>query len=130
VEVGCSPLIQRARPHQELLRARRRFLGNLTFTGLRFGNIVAGGFTPVLAKHSKSFSLIDRISVGVDRMQRKFEPMRKQPLPRITGQTLVVEGGFLASGANQIDRWECMRTFLFRVHGLKCSRVMRFCQAF
>jgi hypothetical protein len=37
-----------------------------------------GDFTPVLAKHSKSFSLIDCISVGVDRMQRNFEPMRKQ----------------------------------------------------
>jgi hypothetical protein len=35
-------------------------------------------FTPVLAKHSKSFSLIDCISVGVDRMQRNFGPMRKQ----------------------------------------------------
>jgi hypothetical protein len=35
-------------------------------------------FTPVLAKHSKSFSLIDCIAVGVDRMQRNFEPMRKQ----------------------------------------------------
>jgi hypothetical protein len=35
-------------------------------------------FTPVLAKHSKSFSLIDCISVGVHRMQRNFEPMRKQ----------------------------------------------------
>jgi hypothetical protein len=35
-------------------------------------------FTPVLAKHSKSFSLIDCISVDVDRMQRSFEPMRKQ----------------------------------------------------
>lgn len=35
-------------------------------------------FTPVLAKHSKSFSLIDCVSVGVDRMQRNFEPMRKQ----------------------------------------------------
>jgi hypothetical protein len=35
-------------------------------------------FTPVLAKHSKSFSLIDCISVGVDRMQRNFDPMRKQ----------------------------------------------------
>jgi hypothetical protein len=32
----------------------------------------------VLAKHSKSFSLIDCISVGVDRMQRNFGPMRKQ----------------------------------------------------
>ena len=35
-------------------------------------------FTPVLAKHSKSFSLVDAISVGVDRVQRNFEPMRKQ----------------------------------------------------
>jgi Domain of unknown function (DUF932) len=38
----------------------------------------SGDFTPVLAKHSKSFSLLDAISVGVDRMQRNFEPMRQQ----------------------------------------------------
>ena len=44
----------------------------------RLCHIVPGVFTPVLAKHSKSFSLIDCISVGVDRMQRNFEPMRKQ----------------------------------------------------
>jgi len=44
----------------------------------RYRKIVSGAFTPVLAKHSKSFSLIDCISVGVDRMQRTFEPMRKQ----------------------------------------------------
>ena len=31
----------------------------------------------MLAKASKSFSLIDCVSVGVDRMQRNFEPMRK-----------------------------------------------------
>src|ERR1700686_4698971 len=42
------------------------------------GKIVPGVFTPVLAKQSKSFFLIDCISVGVDRMQRNFEPMRKQ----------------------------------------------------
>lgn len=35
-------------------------------------------FTPVLAKHSKSFSLIDCIPVGVDQMQRNFEPTRKR----------------------------------------------------
>ena len=35
-------------------------------------------FTPVLAKHSKSFNLIDTLSVGVDRIQRNLEPMRKQ----------------------------------------------------
>src|SRR5712664_812545 len=37
-----------------------------------------GDFTPVLAKHTKHMSLVDILSVGVDRMQRNFEPMRKQ----------------------------------------------------
>src|SRR5438094_1917476 len=37
-----------------------------------------GDFTPVLAKHSKNFSLIDSIALGVERMQRNFEPMQKQ----------------------------------------------------
>jgi hypothetical protein len=32
----------------------------------------------VLAKHSKSFSPVDAISVGVDRMQRNSEVMRRQ----------------------------------------------------
>src|SRR5258707_11284658 len=45
---------------------------------LNLGNIVSGVFTPVLAKHSKSFSLVDCIAVGVDRMQRNFETMHKQ----------------------------------------------------
>ena len=47
-------------------------------TGAKLGNIVPCAFTPVLAKHSKSFSLVDCLSVGVDRRQRNFEPMRKQ----------------------------------------------------
>lgn len=38
----------------------------------------SGDFTPVLAKHTKSFNLIDTLAVGVDRIQRSFEPMRKQ----------------------------------------------------
>jgi hypothetical protein len=38
----------------------------------------SGDFTPVLAKHSKHFSLLDALSIGVDRMQRNFEPMRAQ----------------------------------------------------
>ena len=37
-----------------------------------------GDFTPVLAKHSKHFSLLDSITLGVERMQRNFEPMVKQ----------------------------------------------------
>ena len=34
-------------------------------------------FTLVPAKHSKPFSLVGAISVGVDRMQWNFQPMRK-----------------------------------------------------
>jgi hypothetical protein len=45
---------------------------------VEFGNIVPGVFTPVLAKHSKHFNLIDAIDVGLGGMQRNFEPMRKQ----------------------------------------------------
>jgi hypothetical protein len=35
----------------------------------------SGVFTPVLAKHTKSFNLVDTLSVGVDRIQRNFEPL-------------------------------------------------------
>lgn len=35
-----------------------------------------GDFTPVLAKHSASMNLIDLVSIGVDKMQRNFEPLR------------------------------------------------------
>src|SRR5262249_19707251 len=38
----------------------------------------AGDFAPVLAKHTKSFNLIDTLAVGVERIQRNFEPMRHQ----------------------------------------------------
>jgi hypothetical protein len=34
-----------------------------------------GDFEPVLAKHSKHFSLQNALSIGVDSMQRNFEPM-------------------------------------------------------
>ena len=37
-----------------------------------------GDFTPVLAKHSKSFNLIDTLAVGVERIQRNFEAMERQ----------------------------------------------------
>ncbi len=40
--------------------------------------VFAGNFTPVLAKHTKNLSLVDVLAVRVDRMQRNFEPMRKQ----------------------------------------------------
>jgi hypothetical protein len=36
-----------------------------------------GDFTPVLAKHSKSFDLVDSLAIGVDRMQRNFAPLQQ-----------------------------------------------------
>lgn len=35
----------------------------------------SGDFSPVLAKHSKHFSLYNALSIGVDDMQRNFKPM-------------------------------------------------------
>lgn len=37
-----------------------------------------GDFHPVLAKHSSSINIIDLISVGVDKIQRNFEPLKRQ----------------------------------------------------
>ncbi len=37
-----------------------------------------GAFTPVHAKHTKHLSLADTLSIGVDRIQRNFEPMKRQ----------------------------------------------------
>src|ERR1700751_507727 len=39
---------------------------------------VSGRLHPGLAKHSKHFSLEDALSIGVDRMQRNFDPMHQQ----------------------------------------------------
>ena len=36
-----------------------------------------GDFQPVLAKHSKSFNLADSLAVGLDKMQRNFEPIQR-----------------------------------------------------
>jgi hypothetical protein len=38
----------------------------------------SGDYTAVLAKHSKNFSLEDSLAIGVDRMQRNFESMRRR----------------------------------------------------
>jgi Domain of unknown function (DUF932) len=38
----------------------------------------SGDFEPVLAKHSKNFSLQNALSIGVDQMQRNFDGMRAQ----------------------------------------------------
>src|ERR1035437_7272090 len=72
--VGCA---RSALGCSSAKRSRSRLRGSRTSRHPKFGNITTGGFTPVLAKHSKSFSLIDCISVGVDRMQRNCEPILK-----------------------------------------------------
>lgn len=53
-------------------------MGELETHTQRLGNIVLGVFPPVLAKHTKSFNLVDTLSVGVDRIQRNFEPLQRQ----------------------------------------------------
>jgi hypothetical protein len=41
-------------------------------------NMALGGdFKPLLAKHSKHFDLIESVSLGVDRIQRGFQPLRQ-----------------------------------------------------
>lgn len=40
--------------------------------------MLQGDFTPVFKKHSKSLDLTEVLSIGVDRMQRSFEPMKAQ----------------------------------------------------
>lgn len=41
-------------------------------------NMALGGdFKPMLAKHSKHFNLIESVSIGVDRIQRGFQPLRE-----------------------------------------------------
>lgn len=38
----------------------------------------AGDFTPVLYKHTRRLDLVEVISIGVDRIQRNFAPLREQ----------------------------------------------------
>ncbi len=47
-------------------------------SGSNLETLFLGTLARCSPKHSKSFSLIDCVSVGVDRMQRNFEPLRKQ----------------------------------------------------
>ena len=37
-----------------------------------------GDFMPVLHKHSKHLDLIELVSIGVDKIQRNFEPLKRQ----------------------------------------------------
>jgi hypothetical protein len=78
----------------------------------------SGDFTPVLAKHTKSFNLIDTLSVGVDRIQRNFEPLQRQVelwrKTQITDDTakLIFYSAFIDG------KFEAPRTLLPEVHRL------------
>jgi hypothetical protein len=48
---------------------------------------LSGDFKPLLAKHSKNFELVESLSIGVDRIQRGFEPLRTQ-IEFMRGHTL------------------------------------------
>jgi hypothetical protein len=39
---------------------------------------LSGDFKPLLAKHSKNFDLVEAVSMGVDRIQRGWQPLREQ----------------------------------------------------
>ena len=72
---GCRFSIGVRNAHDKSMRLAmtvgyRVFVGeNMAFSGV---------FEPVLAKHSKHFSLQNALSIGVDQMQRNFDGMRKQ----------------------------------------------------
>ena len=64
----------------------------------RYEDAIPCAFIPVLAEHSKSFSLIDCISVGADRMQRNFDPMcsqveawQRRELTDVTAKVVIYE---------------------------------------
>ena len=48
----------------------------------------SGDFQPALAKHSKNFSLVNALSIGIDQMQRNFESMQIETRSRGFGSDL------------------------------------------
>jgi hypothetical protein len=91
---------------------------------------IGGVFTRVLAKHSKSFSFIDCISVGVDRMQQSFESFwkpgsrsRSRPGARTKAVTYSLHSFYIP-----LTTWgrlsEYKHDWLFFVHGIGCSSFM------
>jgi hypothetical protein len=73
-----------------------------------------GDFEPVLAKHSKNFSLTMALSVGVDEMQRSFDSLRMQieawRESRLSdvGAKLMIYQAFVASELD-VPRYLCSR---------------------
>lgn len=77
-----------------------------------------GDFTPVLAKHSKRFSLVDALSIGVDRMQRNFEPMRRQIEAWKGGQLPEAQAKLLIYRAFIEEKLDAPKHLVRKVHDL------------
>ena len=75
-------------------------------------------FTPVLAKHSKSLNLIDTLSVGVDRIQRNFEPMQPQVEHWRQAQITDAQVTLIFYSAFVDGKLDAPRSLLSDVHGL------------
>jgi hypothetical protein len=75
-------------------------------------------FTPVLAKHSKSFNLIDTLAVGVDRIQRNFEPMQRQVESWRQTQITDAQAKLILYSAFVDGKLEAPRSLLPEVHRL------------
>ena len=75
----------------------------------QLGNIVPSVFTPVLAKHSKNFSIVDSLAIGVDRIQRNFDPLRQHVDTWRSSQITDAEAKLVIYRAlieNQLDMWD------------------------
>jgi hypothetical protein len=72
-----------------------------------------------LAKHSKSFNLIDTLAVGVDRIQRNFEPMQRQvgAVAKFSDQRRARQADSLCWRLLMAN-WEAPRSLLPEVHRL------------
>jgi hypothetical protein len=69
-----NPLLTPDRLLLEFAAIACRLTRSLSLQHQTSETFVLGAFQPVLAKHSKHFSLQNAISIGVDEMQRNFDP--------------------------------------------------------
>jgi len=77
-----------------------------------------GDFTPDLAKHTKSLNLIDTLAVGVDMIQRHFEPMRRQVETWQQTQITDAQAKLITYGALGEGKLDAPKSFLSEVHSL------------
>ena len=71
-----------------------------------------------LAKHTKSFNLIDTFSVGVDRIQRNFEPRERQVGTWRTTQITDETAKLIFYSAFIDGKLEAFKSLLPEIHGL------------